>query len=128
MAAAIRALPVYAGATPVAPPVAAAATEAARLFAEGGVRRRLAERIEAMRALAPPSMRPLPEPGLPWFGIRHESARVLARWSRTLADRGFLAPHVRYFGGPAEGMLKVAVSAAHSERDLERLARAVATL
>jgi 8-amino-7-oxononanoate synthase len=128
----------YAGATPVPPSVAAAAAEAARIAAgpEGArLRRRLAENVKTLTRAWIGLGFPPPASDAPWLSERAragESAsaasRRLARWSRDLAARGFLVPHVSYFGAAPGGILRVSVSALHRPEHLSGLTRALAEL
>jgi 7-keto-8-aminopelargonate synthetase-like enzyme len=122
---AVRAQTVYAGATPLAPAVAAAAREAVRIARrEPELRRRLAKNAARMRRAFRWLGLATPADDVPWFAI--SGRRDLAHIARRLADSGFAVPHIRYFGGPKGGQLKVAVSAAHSAADISALGRALA--
>lgn len=116
---------VYAGATPLAAPVAAAAAAAVRLAADPALRVRLARNTSRLALRLAPYGIPRPARGAPWFAISGRTARSLARISARLRAEGFLVPHLHYFGGPAPGLLKVAVSAAHSIEEIDALADAL---
>jgi 7-keto-8-aminopelargonate synthetase-like enzyme len=63
----------------------------------------------------------------PWFACgAGRPGKDLAAAARDLADRGFLVPHVVYFGGPPGGYLKVTVTAAHTPEQIDALAALLA--
>jgi 7-keto-8-aminopelargonate synthetase-like enzyme len=119
---------VVAGATPLAPSAAAAAECALRMAADPLHRVLLFRNAARMRrhfvrlGFAPPRDR------TPWFAVgAGRPERVLARAARTLLARGFLVPHVRYFGGPPGGYLKVTVTSLHTPAQIDALARHLAS-
>ncbi len=116
----------YAGATPIPPAIAAAATVAVRRAAESDTeRRRLHRNARRLRArLAALGLR-VPAPGLPWFVVDGLPAARLSGISRALLAAGFLVPHLRYFGAPAGGYLKLVATAAHTRDDIERVTAAL---
>jgi 8-amino-7-oxononanoate synthase len=115
--------------TGLPPPAAAAALAAVRLVAgpEGTVRRRLLDSHrrhlgERLRGAGLISHDP-PGPILPV--ILGSEARALAV-SRSLLDRGILVPAIRPpTVPPRSSRLRITLSAAHTESDLEQLASAV---
>lgn len=126
-----RAAAAYSGATPLAPAAAAAATHAVFLAsAENDDPARLAARralVSRMRKHFRRLGLATPAPGLPWFAVTGRPEATLARASQRLAEAGFLVPHLHYFGGPPEGMLKIAVSATHTAEQIDALGAALAT-
>ena len=120
--------------TALPPPVAAAAAAALVLLdgPEGDERRArlrdrrtwLAERLAALRPLALPGFTDCPEsPILPF--VLGTEARALAV-SAALAERGVFVPAIRPPTVPVgTARLRITLSAAHEQRDLETLVRAL---
>jgi 8-amino-7-oxononanoate synthase len=119
----------YAGATPIPPAIAAAVASAVHLVADGDdLRRRLQANAALLRRRLRAGGHAVPSPRVPWFAIgAGASASRLRRASARLARDGFLVPHLTYFGAPAGGYLKVAVTAAHAREEVEALADAIDT-
>jgi 7-keto-8-aminopelargonate synthetase-like enzyme len=117
----------YAGATPIPPSTAAAATAAVRLASgENSPRRRLRANASILRRRFAAAGLATPRAGTPWFAVSGRAPRELKAVERALFEAGFLVPHIRYFGAPAEGFLKIAVTAAHRPEHVEALADALA--
>ena len=125
---------VFAGATPLAPSAAGAAAASVRVaaafFQDSARTRAYAARIRQMRRHLTRLALPVPQPGLPWFSVTAEALPSagkpsLAKVSARLADLGFLVPAIDYFGGPEGGILKIAVSAAHTAAQIDGLAAAL---
>ena len=118
--------PAIAGATPLAPGAAAAAECAVELAMDGALRARVFANAARMRRHFTALGLPVPRHKTPWFAVgAGHAAEDLAALSQNLAAAGFLVPHVRYFGGPEGGFLKVAVSAAHTAEQIDALADSV---
>lgn len=113
---------VYICATPPPAPVLGAALAAVRLAAE---RPRIIEKLRRNVALL--------RGGLNRIGIGVEDTPVpvvplclsdsagVSKLSRSLLDSGIIAPLMSYPGSPAEGMLRIAVTAVHTETQIRRL-------
>ena len=118
--------------TALATPVASAAAAAVRLIASGAVRwdeglveplREAAARHN--RGRWPDSRGPI----VPIRGGKSLGVFTVLKWSRELREAGFLVPAIRYPTVPrGTPRLRVSVSAAHSEADVELLAEAVRAL
>lgn len=117
--------PAYAGATPLPPSIAAAATRAIELAADGTLRATLHERCVDLRARFAAKGLPVPPEPVPWMALHAETEDELRATSARLRDAGLLVPHVRYHGAPPQGYLRVAVTAAHTPEHLARLADAL---
>ena len=117
----------YAGGTPIPPSTAAAAAVAVRLAARGdSLRRRLRANATILRRRFALLGLAAPQPGLPWFAVSGLPASRLAAVARSLRRDGFLVPHLHYFGAPAGGFLRIALSAAHEPSQVEALGDALA--
>ncbi len=118
--------PCYAGTTPLPPALAAAARRALELASDGALRERLRRVCELARErLGALGLRVPAEP-VPWLAVADRDAASLRRIERACADAGLLVPYVRYDGAPAEGCLRIALSAAHTDEHIARLAAALA--
>jgi len=117
----------YAGATPIPPATAAAASAAVRLASrDDAPRRRLRANAALLRRRFVAMRLPTPRAGAPWFAVAGRPAAVLRSIEKRLLADGFLVPYLRYFGAPPEGFLKIAVTAAHERGHVEALADALA--
>lgn len=117
---------VIAGATPLTPSAAAAAECALRMAADDLPRRLLRANAARMRAHLVRLGVAVPQRGAPWFAVgAGRPARDLAAAAKLLQRRGFLVPHIRYFGFPAGGYLKIAVTALHTAAQIDALAAAL---
>lgn len=110
--------------TPIPPALAAAASAALELaFASDARVRRLRENVAYVRE----RNAKLAHGGeLPVLAIELASAECMRATETAMRGAGILAPYVRYPGGPAEGCIRVAISAAHAKDDLDRLLTALA--
>ncbi len=112
-------------------PVAAAATAGVSLaLSEEGQRRRaaLAARIQSLRASLArlPLPHPLPDQAGPILPIILGPDRAALALSQSLANRGFLLPAVRPPTVPeGTARLRITLSAAHTEADVDDLAAAL---
>jgi 7-keto-8-aminopelargonate synthetase-like enzyme len=119
----------YAGATPIPPATAAAACAALHLAAAvDSPRRRLRANAALLRRRFVAMGLATPRAGTPWFAVAGRPPRELKTIERSLLRAGFLVPYLRYFGAPAEGFLKIAVTAAHRREHVEALADALARI
>jgi len=117
----------YSGGTPIPPSTAAAATVAVRLAErDESLLRRLRANANSLRRRFAALGLPAPRAGLPWFSVTGLPASRLAAVERSLRREGFLVPHLRYFGAPPGGFLKIALSAAHEAAHVEALGDALA--
>ncbi len=120
----------YVGTTPVPPALAAAAREALRLLEEGEVLEKLRENIARLRTGLARAGVSLPALEHPVVAIQPRTQREGERVYRSLLEDGYLVPYVRYAGGPAgdgpAGWLRLAVSAAHAEHEIDGLCAALA--
>lgn len=119
-------VPAYAGATPLPPALAAAARRAVELASGGALRTTLRDRCEAARVRFAALGLPIPSEAVPWMAVHGDSEQALRSVERRLADAGLLVPYVRYHGAPPQGYLRVALSAAHTAADVDRLGDALA--
>lgn len=117
----------YAGGTPIPPSTAAAAAVAVRRASrDESLRRRLRANAAVLRRRFAALGLAAPRPGLPWFAVAGLPASRLAAVERALRRDGYLVPHLRYFGAPDGGFLKIALSAAHEPAQVEALGDALA--
>lgn len=122
-----RTAPVYPGATPIPPVVAAGAAVAVRRAARGPeLRERVLARAARLRDLFLECELTPPAEKLPWFSVGAADAETLAAASADLAELGFQVPHLRYHGAPAHGLLRISVSAAHTAEQIDELGAALA--
>lgn len=125
---AVRASASYVGTTPLPPALAEAARVALRLLAQGELRATLAARMAGLRAALEPLGLPAPEVETPVVALGARSSAAGRALHAALLEDGLLVPFVDYPGGPRGapgGWLRVALCAAHSEADVERLAAAL---
>lgn len=114
---------VYRAAAALPAPLAAASAAALRIARnEPGLRHRLAANLAELDA----GLRRLGWPTecgpAPVRALRHPDGDRLARIHLALRERGFFAPHVRGYGGAAEGgVLRIAVFAEHTSVHLQGL-------
>ena len=121
----LRATPSYVGTTPLPPALAEAARAALRLIERGQLRARLGEHVAHCRAAL--ELEPA-EALSPVVALSARSPAAGRALHAALLEAGLLVPFVHYPGGPAggeAGWLRVALSAAHSDADLERLIAAL---
>lgn len=119
--AAIRSVGAYAGTTPIPPAIAAGVSRAV------GVLERDATRVERLRQNAARVRQCLAELGyavpdldVPVFCFTADAART-ETLERALERESLYVPRVNYANGPATQYFRLAVSAAHADRDVERL-------
>jgi 8-amino-7-oxononanoate synthase len=116
----------YAGGTPIPPSTAAAAAVAVRLAARGAaLRSKLRANSAHLRRRFRACGLAVPGAGTPWFSVSGLPPARLAAIALDLRRRGFLVPHIRYFGAPEGGLLKIAVTAAHEASQVEALSDAL---
>lgn len=112
----------YLATTPV-PPAIAEAARVALDVAFGSPERlgRLRANIALMRSGLERLGMPTPREELPVFAFQLGDAETMRTLEASLRDAGVLAPYIRYPGGPPEGFFRIAVNAAHSLGQIERL-------
>jgi len=119
----------YLGTTPVPAALCAAGREALRLLAQGELLAALRRNLECLRAALAGSAVQLSRLPVPVVAIDPRTAGAGRRLHEALLAEGFLVPLVRYPGGPAGGedggWLRLALCAAHSVDEVERLAAAL---
>lgn len=122
-----RAADAYVTTTPIPPALARAALVALDLaFGSDELVRRSRANAACLRAGLERVRLPVPRDDLPVFAFAVQPAeRMHALHEQLLAD-GILAPLVRYPGSAPQGQFRIAVSAAHSIDDIERLVDALA--
>jgi 7-keto-8-aminopelargonate synthetase-like enzyme len=118
--------PAYGGATPLPPAIAAAATKAVKLAADGALRAALRERCRHARERFAELGLPVPDEVVPWMAVHDSSEERLRDRATALRDAGMLVPYVRYHGAPPQGYLRVAISAAHTADHIDALGDALA--
>lgn len=115
---------VYRGTTPVPPPIAYAALTALRLIRDDdALVRSLWANIARMRAVLAPAGLRFPDPPVPIFTFMLDPADQMEPIHRALFDRGILAPLIEYPGGPGQRYFRLAVTAAHTPDQIDRLGR-----
>lgn len=120
---------VYRGTTPVPPPLAAAARAAVRTIQEEpGLVQSLRANIAHMRAVLASAGLRFPEPAVPIFTFMLESEERMLTIHHALFERGILAPLIEYPGGPGSRYFRLAVTAAHTPEQIDRLGRELAAL
>jgi len=119
--------PAYAGATGLPPAIAAAATRAVELAADGSLRAQLLERCQDASARFAALGLPVPPEPVPWMAVHATTETELRRIEERLLDAGLLIPYVRYHGAPEQGYLRVAINAAHTPDHIAVLADVLAS-
>ena len=118
----------YMGATPVPPPMAAAAIRSLEILQRhpamiSGLQERTAmvrKRLNAMGFATGASPAPI-------VSITRRNAERNERLRAILLERGFFVPLIRgYPGSPPEGHLRLTLSSVHTDEDVERLLDAIA--
>jgi 7-keto-8-aminopelargonate synthetase-like enzyme len=104
---------------------AGAGAAVARASRDAELRQRALARAARLRDLFLEAGLTPPVEALPWFTVRGDDAESLAAASADLFERGFQVPPLRYHGAPAQGVLRVAVSAAHSPEQIDELGDAL---
>lgn len=118
----------YVGSTPPPPALAHAALTALELAYDeparlARLRRNCALVREGFQALA----LPIPREELPVFAFALHDADSMSTLHEQLRRAGLFAPHVRYLGSPQGGNFRIVVNAEHSDEDLQRLLRELAS-
>lgn len=119
----------FKGATPLAPPMAAAAAASASILYKGGavLREKLQKNIQIAVELWESLSLPTGADALPWLNIilNHSSAaRNRAHYlkiTKKLLLQGISVPHVEYFNGPPGGYLRFTIATNHCVADFEYL-------
>lgn len=120
---------VYRGTTPVPPPIAAAARAALAVVAQdGSLVQNLRTNIGHMRAVLAGAGLRFPEPAVPIFTFMLDSEERMLAIHQALFERGILAPLIEYPGGPGSRYFRLAVTAAHTPEQIDRLGRELAAL
>ncbi|MFN0206481.1 MAG: aminotransferase class I/II-fold pyridoxal phosphate-dependent enzyme, partial [Planctomycetota bacterium] len=119
----------YAGATPLSPPVAAAAAHAIHL-SSGARGRELRYQLKmntafVARELTKRNITFVSNPEIPWLAFHGNGARPEAL-SDHLYHKGIVAPLVQYAGGPAGGYVRASVNARHTKKQLQQFVAALA--
>jgi len=118
----------YVGATPVPPPLAAAAIRSLEILHEhpemiSGLQERTAnvrKRLNAMGFATGSSPAPI-------VSVSHRNAAKNERLNAILLKRGFYIPLIRdYPGSPPGGHFRLTLSSVHTDDDVERLMEAIA--
>lgn len=115
--------PVYSGATPLPPAVAAATAEGIRIAAdEPALRRRLLTNARALKSGLLGMGLTVDAGPAPVAAVCLESAQLMQQMQQDMAGSGILIAYlVRYPGVPAQGALRIAVFATHTETMIDRL-------
>lgn len=116
----------YAGSTPLPPPLAQAALEALRMLrGRPGWRKRLARNTSFLRGLLRLGGVKLAEHPGPVVGIRSSGNGPDAVIDRALLDRGILPPFMVYGEGAEGGYYRFSISIAHRREHLRAVAEAL---
>lgn len=113
---------VFVGATPIPPPIAAAAIRSIEILQESpgliaGLRGRMLRVRERIRALG----FQVPSSPAPILSITHHDAGKNLRLRSLLLERGIYPPFIHYPGSPPGGHFRFTVSSAHAEEEVDRL-------
>jgi 7-keto-8-aminopelargonate synthetase-like enzyme len=120
---------VFVGSTPPPLPLVNAARAALRLLqTDPGLRRRLNENANYVKAALRRAGFPLPDAPGPLVPISPGAPPAQARLRRALLAANILPPFIRYPGGPANGYFRFAISSEHTRRQLDELVRALTPL
>jgi len=117
------AAPHYAGMSPPPPPVAAASARALRLVLDQpGLRERLHRNVAALKGGLRERGFAVDDTPVPIVALQLGDARNMQRIQRTLMDRGIVISYFRAYSGlGAQGALRIAVFATHTQAMIERL-------
>ncbi|HWT79573.1 MAG TPA: pyridoxal phosphate-dependent aminotransferase family protein [Candidatus Methylomirabilis sp.] len=118
----------FVGATPIPPPIAAAAICSIRILQANpnliaGLQARtlrVRERVRAMGLHVPPSPAPI-------LSITHHDKGKNLRLHSLLLERGIYPPFIHYPGSPPGGHFRFALSSCHADNDVDLLLEAVGT-
>ncbi len=115
--------PVYSGATPLPPAIAAATAEGIRIAAdEPELRRRLLANAHALKSGLLGMGLEIDDGPAPIAAVCLESAQLMQQMQRDLASSGILIAYLaRYPGVPTQGALRIAAFATHTETMIDRL-------
>jgi 7-keto-8-aminopelargonate synthetase-like enzyme len=117
---------VYLGTTPIPPALALAGLAALELaFDTAELVDRMRANSAALRGAFEHLGLPVPREDLPVFAFALETRARMDALDLDLRSRGFLAPLVRYPGGPEAGNFRVVVNAAHTLDEVGRFAEAL---
>jgi 7-keto-8-aminopelargonate synthetase-like enzyme len=116
----------YVGATPIPPPMAAAAIRSIEILQGSpglitGLRGRMLRVRERIRTLG---LR-VPLSSAPILSITHHDAGKNLRLRSFLLERGIYPPFIRYPGSPPGGTFRFTISSAHAEEDVDLLLQTI---
>ena len=117
----------YIGSTPLPLPLTAAALVAVQILArDPSLRRQLERNCAYFDGHAPPSIRRGPTTPNPIFGLVPETTASVRQHHETLLKHGIFPSFIKYPGGPASGYFRFVLSSAHTRKQLDALAGALA--
>jgi len=119
----------FIGNTPLPLPLANAARTALQVVrADARMRRRLLLNTRFVKAALRSAGFPLPEGPGPIAPIEPRDARHAESLRRRILAHGIHPPFIRYPGGPVSGYFRFAISSEHNAKQLDVLAKCIATL
>jgi 7-keto-8-aminopelargonate synthetase-like enzyme len=117
---------VFAGSTPLPPPLVGAAVESVSILAKNpGLRRRMHENAERVRGRLRDAGFDVPRTPGPVFALRPRNSTVANRLTSRLLEAGIYPSLLRYPGVPAGGLFRFVISNRHSAAQLDSLASAI---
>jgi len=124
----LRSSPMFAGSTPLPPPLAAAALEAlAVIRSEPGLRPRLEKNCQHVRTGLREQGFPVSSAPTPIIVFNPSTAAEIGAMRERLLSRKILPTYIEYPGGPGQACYRFAISSEHTRRQLDDLLDALTT-